>query len=219
MGRWVAWVNPRVAESNRWHSSRVALVRSSAMLGDHFVSTLRELARASDDDMALARTGQFLNKKLRDFEDETRLLLRLADSARVILLLQRTIASVLGMDDQLERETRDIWDRNLESERTEFIEEIDKILLNEEKLKEEMGDEDQQLHILTLLKHQIDQFSHVLTSRELDVMSEVFDTVAQRGNVIVGTLPRWFATSELEWFRAKPTVVEDGEEQTKTPIK
>ncbi|KAG6960913.1 hypothetical protein JG688_00009362 [Phytophthora aleatoria] len=49
-------------------------------------------------------------------------------------------------------------------------------------------------------------------SRELDVMSEVFDTVAQRGNVMVETLPRWFATSELEWFRAKTTVVKEGEE-------
>ncbi|KAG3012243.1 hypothetical protein JG687_00018089 [Phytophthora cactorum] len=156
MGRWQLWVNPRVAEGDRWHSSRVGLVRSPAILGDHLVSELRELARASDDDMALARAGQFLNKKLRGFECERRLLLRLADSARVMLLLQRTIESVLGMNDQLDSEIREIWDRNLESERTEFTREIDKILRNEEKLEVEMGDDNQQLQVLTLLKHQLD---------------------------------------------------------------
>ncbi|ETO70384.1 TKL protein kinase, partial [Phytophthora nicotianae P1976] len=209
MGRWQLWVNPRVAESDRWHSSRVGLVRSSAILGDHLVSELRELARASDDDMALARAGQFLNKKLRRFEDESRLLLRLADSARVIVLLQRAIESVL---DQLESELRDNWDRNLESERAEFIQKIDEILRDEEKLTNELGNNNRQLQIMTLLKYQLDQYSHVLTPRELDVVCEVFDTIGRRGNVMVGALPHWFAASELEWFRAKTTVMEEGEE-------
>lgn len=75
-----------------------------------------------------------------------------------------------------------------------------------------MGDEQQQLQILVLLKHQLDHYSHVLTERELDVVSRVFDTVARLGNVMVGRLPSWFATSELEWFRAKTTVVDGGEE-------
>ncbi|KAG7382715.1 hypothetical protein PHYPSEUDO_004406 [Phytophthora pseudosyringae] len=189
-----------------------ALVRSSAILGDHLVSELRELARAMDDDMALARTGQFLNKKLRGFEGETRVLVRLADSARVILLLQKTIESVLRMNDLLDSEVRIIWDRNLESERSEWIREIENVLGDEEKLKVEMGDDSRQMQLLTLLKHQLNQHSHVLTARELDVVSEVFDTVARRGNVMVQTLPHWFATSELEWFRATTTLVDEGEE-------
>ncbi|KAK1935728.1 hypothetical protein P3T76_010423 [Phytophthora citrophthora] len=71
--------------------------------------------------MPLARTGQYLHKKLRRFEMENRLLLRFADSGRVILLLHRTIESVLEMNDLLEREIREIWDQNLESERFEWI--------------------------------------------------------------------------------------------------
>ncbi|OWY99376.1 LOW QUALITY PROTEIN: TKL protein kinase [Phytophthora megakarya] len=212
MGRWQQWVDPRVAKVDRWHSNRVGLVRSSVILGDHLVSNVRDLARSSSNDMALARTGQFLNKKLRGFESESRLLLRLADSGRVILLLQRTIESVLEMKDWLESEIREIWDKNLESERKEWLQEIEKVLGNDEKLKMEMGNEDQQLQILHLLKYQLDQYSNVLSPRELDIISEVFDTVSQRGNVLVGNLPHWFATSELEWFRAKTTVVEEGEE-------
>ncbi|POM74023.1 TKL protein Kinase [Phytophthora palmivora] len=212
MGRWQQWVDPRVATGDRWHSHRVGFVRTSVILGDHLVSALRELARTSSDDIAVARTGQFLNKMLRGFERERRLLLRFADSARVILLLQRTIESVLGMQDILESEIREIWDRNLESERKEWIQEIENVLGDNEKMKVEMGDDDQQVQMLNMLKHQLDQFSHVLTSRELDVVSEVFDTIARRGNVMVGNLPHWFATSELEWFRAKTTVVAEGEE-------
>ncbi|KAL3670698.1 hypothetical protein V7S43_003886 [Phytophthora oleae] len=182
MARWQRWVDPRVAVDERWHSSHIGLVRSPTLLGDHLVSQLRELTRATDDDMALARTGQFLHKNLRLFEKENRLLLRLADSARVIPLLQRTIESVLGMSDLLESEIREIWDRNLESERLEWIREIENVLKNEERMALEMGDYHQQLQILTLLKH---QYREVLTSRELDAYSEVFDWVTRRGNVVV----------------------------------
>ncbi|KAG1712817.1 hypothetical protein DVH05_000552 [Phytophthora capsici] len=212
MGRWQRWVDPRVAVNERWHSSHTGYVRSPTLLGDHLVSQLRELARATDDDMALARTGQFLHKKLRRFEFENRLLLRLADSGRVILLLQRSIESMLGMSDLLESEIREIWDRNLESERREWIREIENVLKHEEKMTLEMGDCHQQLQILTLLKHQLAQYSEILTPRELDVVSEVFDWVTRHGNVTVGRLPHWFAASEYEWFRAKRTAVEEGEE-------
>ncbi|OWY97690.1 Serine/threonine protein kinase [Phytophthora megakarya] len=116
------------------------------------------------------------------------------------------------MKDWLESEIREIWDKNLESERKEWLQEIEKVLGNDEKLKMEMGNEDQQLQILHFLKYQLDQYSNVLSPRELDIISVVFDTVSQRGNVVVGNLPHWFATSELEWFRAKTTVVEEGEE-------
>lgn len=96
-------------------SSSMGLVRSRTILGDHLIAELRARVQASGDDMAVARTGQFLNKKLGAFQHEDRLLLRLADSARVILLLQRTIDSVLGMADQLETETHATWFLNLES--------------------------------------------------------------------------------------------------------
>jgi serine/threonine protein kinase len=210
MRLWQQWVDPRVAAGDRWHSSRVGLTPSSCVLGDHLVSALRELARVADDDMSVARTGQFLQKKLRAFETERRLLLQLADAGRVIVLLQRTILSVLGVLGLLEAPVREIWERNLESERTEWGIEVAKVLTDEDKMKREMGDKTQQMQILALLRHELDQFGHILTSRELDLVARVFDVVAQRGNVVVGRLPTWFATSELEWFRAKTTIVEGG---------
>ncbi|KAL4145375.1 hypothetical protein PRNP1_013047 [Phytophthora ramorum] len=212
MGCWQRWVDPRVTADDRWHSSRVELVRSPVLLGDHLVAELRGLARASADDMAVARCGQFLNKKLRSFECETRLLIRLADSARVLSLLLRTVDSVLGMTDQLETEVRAKWLQNLQQERAEWVQEIVKVLQNDEKLKFEMGNERQRVEVLALLRHEMDRYSRILTHRELGVVSQVFDAVARRGHVVVGTLPSWFATSEVEWFRAKTTAVEGGEE-------
>ncbi|KAK1935729.1 hypothetical protein P3T76_010435 [Phytophthora citrophthora] len=73
-----------------------------------------------------------------------------------------------------------------------------------------MGHCHQQLQILTLLKHQLVQYSDILTPKELDVVSEIFDWVTRRGNVVVARLPHWFAASELEWFRA--TTVQVGQE-------
>ncbi|KAH7459522.1 uncharacterized protein KRP23_15082 [Phytophthora ramorum] len=212
MGCWQRWVDPRVTADDRWHSSRVELVRSPVLLGDHLVAELRGLARASADDMAVARCGQFLNKKLRSFECETRLLIRLADSARVLSLLLRTVDSVLGMTDQLETEVRAKWLQNLQQERAEWVQEIVKVLQNDEKLKFEMGNERQRVEVLALLRHEMDRYSRILTHRELGVVAQVFDAVARRGHVVVGTLPGWFATSEVEWFRAKTTAVEGGEE-------
>ncbi|GMF21332.1 unnamed protein product [Phytophthora lilii] len=116
------------------------------------------------------------------------------------------------MADQLEGPARELWHQQLQQERGEWIQEVEQVLKDDERMTVEIGDEKQQLEILVLLKNELDQYSHVLTTRELELASDVFDAVARRENVMVGRLPSWFAPSELEWFRAKKTVVEGGEE-------
>ncbi|RLN82147.1 hypothetical protein BBJ28_00021189, partial [Nothophytophthora sp. Chile5] len=88
----------------------------------------------------------------------------------------------------------------------------EKLVADRDRLEQEMGDERQQLEILTRLRHGIDEQGDVLTPRELDVMSAVFDAVVRKAGLVVGTIPTWFATSEREWSFGRKTRVDGGEE-------
>lgn len=74
----------------------------------------------------------------------------------------------------------------------------------------EMEDEDQQLEVLTLLKHGIREFGSVLTPRELDTISAAFDALVLRSNLIIGRLPTWFVVRPPDG--ARRSRVYDGEE-------
>ncbi|RLN91144.1 hypothetical protein BBJ28_00019546 [Nothophytophthora sp. Chile5] len=76
----------------------------------------------------------------------------------------------------------------------------------------EFGDEQQQLEVLTRLKHGLERYGDVLNPGELDVMSAVFDAVVRYAEVVVMAVPQWFAISETEWSRAEASPVDEGEE-------
>ncbi|RLN87941.1 hypothetical protein BBJ28_00023258 [Nothophytophthora sp. Chile5] len=73
-------------------------------------------------------------------------------------------------------------------------------------------DEQQQLEVLTRLKHGLERYGDVLNPRELDVMSAEFDAVVRYAEVVVMAVPQWFAISETEWSRAEASPVDEGEE-------
>ncbi|RLN37304.1 hypothetical protein BBJ28_00019187 [Nothophytophthora sp. Chile5] len=87
------------------------------------------------------------------------------------------------------------------------------LLTDEERLAREMGGEQQQLEVLTLLRHGCEQYGEaVLTPRELDVMSAVYDAVARHWIGVVGSTPAWFATSDDRWSDSAKRRVDEGEE-------
>ncbi|KAF4319622.1 hypothetical protein BBO99_00006069 [Phytophthora kernoviae] len=56
-----------------------------------------------------------------------------------------------------------------------------------------MGDECQQMDILTLLKRDLERYEDILTPKELDVMSEVYDRMVHHSGIVaVGPVPSWF---------------------------
>ncbi|RLN97079.1 hypothetical protein BBJ28_00003318 [Nothophytophthora sp. Chile5] len=162
--------------------------------------------------MAIARCASDLRHQLAAYEGESRMLVKLADTARVVRLLQLTMDSALGILDLLDSPVRDLWHEALQLERNERMELYEALLADDEWLEAEMGYDRQRLEVLTLLRHGLDQHGEVLTSWELDIVSDVYDAVARRSDVVVGKLPNWFTTSEQEWSMAEKTPVERGEE-------
>ncbi|KAE9272170.1 hypothetical protein PF008_g30166, partial [Phytophthora fragariae] len=74
-----------------------------------------------------------------------------------------------------------------------------------------MGDETQQLQILTLMRHDVEIYGAVLTERETDVIAELYTQMVRRSGLVVGVIPRWFATTTSLWTDSVKTEVEMGE--------
>ncbi|GMF60494.1 unnamed protein product [Phytophthora fragariaefolia] len=88
------------------------------------------------------------------------------------------------------------WKEQLASERQERVDRFRQILGDEQRMLEAMGDEAQQMELLTMLRYDIVAFGErVLTPEELDIMSAVYDAVVRHsGIVLVGGAPNWFLT-------------------------
>ncbi|KAG2772656.1 hypothetical protein JG687_00001460 [Phytophthora cactorum] len=87
---------------------------------------------------------------------------------------------------------------------------FERLLTRQEKLMKEMGEADQQLELLTLMKHGVDKFESVLTPRELDVIAATFNELVQRSGVVAVVIPNWFVVSPPD--NAQKLYVQDGEE-------
>ncbi|RLN89045.1 hypothetical protein BBJ28_00018604, partial [Nothophytophthora sp. Chile5] len=211
--KWTDRVDRRVPESSRWHSGNSGLVRTQDALGDHLIRELREAARAAEDDTVLCRFGDDLMQKLESYEDEPRLLVKLVNTGYIVQLLQRATDSALGILKHLGTPARDSWHQDLRCERDERMALYEELLLkSDEWMAAEMGDEGQQLEVLTVLKHGFDQYEGLLNPREMDVMSAVYDTLARQSDVVVGVLPDWFTDSQRKWGYHSEKSMVDGEE-------
>ncbi|RLN96626.1 hypothetical protein BBJ28_00022383 [Nothophytophthora sp. Chile5] len=211
--KWGILVDDFVDEDSRWHSSKTGLVRSADILGDYVVWKLREAAQAAGDDTTIARLANELLYRLKLDGPETRLLAKLADTGRVVLHFERAVDSTLGILNLLDSPAKTAWHQQLQQERDERMMVYEALLTDEGRLLRDMGDEQQQLEVLTLLRHGCEQYGEaVLTPRELDVMSAVYDAVVRHWNGVVVSTPAWFATSADRSFDSKKRHVNEGEE-------
>ncbi|KAJ8544209.1 hypothetical protein ON010_g12061 [Phytophthora cinnamomi] len=233
---WGLRVDPLVPEENRWHSSHHGTtVTTPDAIGDAFVATLRDAALEAGDGLdasVIAFCGRQVVQQLVDYEREPRLLVKLADTGRVVTVLlqaSRTAAEVAPArdDDRDEEEGEDndedkdeegrehvskltLWRRTLAEERVRRMEDIYEPLLSDDtRLMEEAGDEMQQQEILTLMKNDVEIYGAVLTEREIDVIVKLYSRIVRRSGVVVGTIPRWFATTTSLWPDVAKTVMTD----------
>ncbi|KAG7393748.1 kinase suppressor of Ras 2 [Phytophthora pseudosyringae] len=161
-------------------------------LGDYLVALRNDFVTANSQ----CRRGLNLSGELNAYEKETRVLLKLASTGRIVDILLRfgrvveSYMEVLGIE-----MTEDIrqWREQLELERRERVEMFRAILNDEQRLAEAMGDETQQMELLTVLKHDLMSYEKFLMPEELDVVSDVYDRVVNYSNVVlVGDPPSWF---------------------------
>ncbi|RLN51988.1 hypothetical protein BBJ28_00012981 [Nothophytophthora sp. Chile5] len=203
-----------VPPSSRWHLSRDGLVRTQDAVGDSLVTGLREAVRSTCDGDHIADWGKTVKSLLKEYEGEYRLLVKLADTGRVLQLLEKAVETslaVLGIDDE---PTMTLWRQCLEQERELRVDFFAALLANEAQFIEEMGSETQQLEVLTLMKHDLETFGQVLRPPELAVISAIFDTLVRRSGFVVGVIPDWFASTERGWgYSAQKCRVREGSEE------
>ncbi|KAL4124983.1 hypothetical protein PRIC2_008575 [Phytophthora ramorum] len=179
---------------NRWHRRNFPpnAVKTPDRVGDYLVALRNDFVAKNPT----CRRGLNLKGELGNYEAETHVLLKLASTGRVVNILLRfgrvleSYLEVMNID-KAEEVTQ--WKAQLESERTERVELFEKILKDEHRLMEAMGDETQQMELLTLLKNDLTRFNKILMPEELDVMSAVYAEVVRcSGIVLVGGPPSWF---------------------------
>ncbi|KAE9347277.1 hypothetical protein PR003_g7014 [Phytophthora rubi] len=161
-------------------------------LGDYLVALRNDFVI----NHPVCRRGLNLRGQLGAYESETRVLFKLAATGRVVDILLRfgrvveSYVEVMGLEKTAELIQ---WREQLSSERQERVHRFRQILSDEQRLLEAMGDDTQQMELLTLLKHDMTMYHGIMTPEELDVMSDVYDEVVRHSEfVLVGEPPSWF---------------------------
>ncbi|KAG7385386.1 Leucine-rich repeat serine/threonine-protein kinase 2 [Phytophthora boehmeriae] len=226
------WMDSKMPEDNRWHSKHQGPLRTSDRLADHFVEQLRAVGREKrkedrDGESELAimvRFARIMKELMESYESQTNLLLKLADTGRVITLLHRSIDSALDTQDIHDSKTREEWHKHLMEERRDRLQMFEDLARNDEELDKALGDEEQQLEIVTLLRYCVERFHNgivpyageekekfrdKLMPCELDTLSFVYEAVATKSGVVAVNIPEWFVTSEHEWAWVNKDKLED----------
>jgi serine/threonine protein kinase len=213
-------------ESGRWSLllGESTTTDTSDRLGDSSAARYRRLRRfvealdVEDERLDHALLGLLLSaESLRDemqaYEQQTSVLLRLAQTGHFVRQLQRlnrvvdSVAAAFGMEEPTAASN---WGKKMEEERAERMERYDRLLEDvrcdckssgdgRDKTEErsslllELETEEKQQEVLMLLKFAMDTYGDVLTPREAEATADAFRLVVQRFNVVVMVLPSWFA--------------------------
>ncbi|KAL4093212.1 hypothetical protein PRIC1_012199 [Phytophthora ramorum] len=222
------WMDSKIAEDSRWHSKHEGDFRTDDRLADHFVGKLRDECRFETNEVAImVRFTRILKELLDSYESQANLLLKLADTGRVVTLLHRYINNALDTLDIHEPVTREQWHSQLLVEREERLQLFKDFVQDSEQLTAALGGRNQQLEIVTLLRYCIEKYHDgltpfagkdekyrdKLTGGELDTLSYVYDVVVQEAGIVSGELPDWFVTSEHEWAWVNKGKLEDSKLQ------
>ncbi|RLN73286.1 hypothetical protein BBJ28_00011757 [Nothophytophthora sp. Chile5] len=186
--------------------------QGAVALGRHLKEKMKEASEIAGNHTAIAGCWRGVKEQLLAYEGESRLLIKLADTARVVGFLKRATNTALGILNLLGSPDGISWHQALLREREDRMAFFEVLLADDDRMAREMGDAQQQLEVLTRLKHGLERYGDVLNPRELDVMSAVFDAIVRYAEVVAVAVPQWFAISETEWSRAKASPVDEGEE-------
>ncbi|GMF26512.1 unnamed protein product [Phytophthora lilii] len=195
-------------------SSRRNRFKNEVFLGSHLMQQFEKEKSLAGYRTAIVTCWEHVMEQLKPYKymNESCALIRLANFAPIVWLLTSAIDSALNIINPPDSNTRIEWHQHLQKERDEQMN-IFEALLENDLVMSEMGNEEQQLEVLTLLKHGCESHGNVLTSRELDIIAAIYDTIVHRSNLVVASLPKWFAVSPKEWDRAEVSRFDVGEEK------
>ncbi|KAJ8528659.1 hypothetical protein ON010_g14670 [Phytophthora cinnamomi] len=148
-----------------------------------------------------------------NYKFDDRVLIQLANFAPIVKQLKAATDSAVNIINPPESSIRASWHQFLQDERDEQMGTFRALLTSERRMLVEVGDENQQLEILTLLVHGLENHGDVLSPLELDALSKAYEMVVRLSNTIVLQIPDWFAVSVQEWDQAETTALDGGEEE------
>ncbi|GMF41269.1 unnamed protein product [Phytophthora fragariaefolia] len=221
------WMESKISEDSRWHSMHEGDFRTPDRLADHFVGKLRDQCRIEESNVAIMpRFTRILKELLESYESQANLLIKLADTGRMAVLLHQHIDIALDTLDIMDPVEREEWHQQLLKERQERLVVFEEFVKEEEMLVAALGDKNQQLEIVTLLRYCVEKYHDglipfagdkekyrdKLMAEELDTISMVYDLVVEKASVVSEELPEWFVTSEHEWAWVNKAKLEDSKE-------
>ncbi|OWZ00066.1 Serine/threonine protein kinase [Phytophthora megakarya] len=180
------------AKTWRWRANIRGRIYSVDRLGDYIVTHLLRALEEEPENEEILYCAFQLNEAMKEYEEDHRLLIRLADTGRVVKLLQSSIATITQILQIRKAKVKVQLHHFLNIERNERVLFYQQLLLNKRKLRTEMGDTRQQLEILTRMKHDVTKHYATLSSQELEVISALFDKVVEKSSIVVINLPSWF---------------------------
>ncbi|RLN60170.1 hypothetical protein BBJ29_003365 [Phytophthora kernoviae] len=209
------WMDSKMPEDNRWHSKHQGPLRTPDRLADHFVEQLREVGREKRKDgrdgqselAIMVRFARIMKELMESYESQANLLLKLADTGRIITLLHRSIDSALDTQGIHDTQAREMWHNHLLQERRDRLQVFEDLARNEEELGKALGDEEQQLEIVTLLRYCVKKFHDGITPYnennekfrdklmpcELDTLSIVYEAVVMKTGVVADKIPECYS--------------------------
>ncbi|EGZ09918.1 hypothetical protein PHYSODRAFT_460331, partial [Phytophthora sojae] len=141
------------------------------------------------------------------YEDEPNALLQLAQTGYIvqqIMRLNRLLDVALAAYGISEPRGMEKWQTVFQQERQERMARFRKLAANKKLLMETLGDEPQQLEILTLLVYDFRNHSDdTYTELECQVIADVYETCTRLSGIAVTTVPEWFVpayeTKQSRW--------------------
>lgn len=157
--------------------------------------------------LGLLLSAEGIRDEMRAYEEQPSALLRLAQTGHFVRQITRLhgvldTAAAAYMDEPPELSE---WQEPLAQERSARMAQYHELLVYynervdgdqdlEPSLVVEIGSESQQEEVLTLLMTAVDKYRHdLLTWEEIEVTQKAFHLVAWHSNMVVMSLPSWFA--------------------------
>lgn len=210
-----SYVGIKFNRASRWHPSREGSDVTSDRIGDDLVHRLWSGAGYLSDSPAgeagvleaYLEHGVSTAAQIFDYDNETRLIIKLAHTGHVIALIKRLHRWI---DIEMQRAWRTegdggrvAWEHQLQMERNERLLLYASLLEDDSvfcgQVQQEVhttgGDEDDYyVEALTLLKHDLQSHGQDLLPSERAIIMSVYERLVKLSSTTIVTIPSWFAS-------------------------
>lgn len=136
-----------------------------------------------------------LRAELARYNKESRLLLQLAHTGYFVALSERFEAMLDALFATYGLPQSGFWmewPRALRRERERRVGFFRELLEDAQRMRDEVGDERQQLEIMTLIKYDVTTHAARMTQSELRLVADVYEHIALASGMVLLALPHWF---------------------------